>query len=135
MTMRDYARGETAARLYRMARQAELAAESADAGAIHDLRVSVRRLSRCLRVFAQFYPGSSWKKLRERLRVLMDAAGAVRDLDIAIALLGEAGIPPRAAVVVRLRGERRKRSGDFLAEVRRWRDGRLSRAWPRRLEL
>jgi len=135
MTMREYARSETAALLHRLARQAELAAVSAEVGSIHDLRVAIRRLSRCLRVFAQFYPGSSWRKLRKRLRVLMDAAGAVRDLDIAIALLAEAGVPARGAVVARLRRERRKRNGAFLAEVRRWNGDRLSRAWPRRLEL
>ncbi len=123
--MREYAQGETASLLERMARQARLAAQSADAGSIHDLRVTIRRLSRCLRVFAQFYPDRGWKKLRRRLRGLMDAAGAVRDLDIAIGLLGEAGVPGGAAVVVRLRGERRKRGRALLAEVRRWRGRRL----------
>jgi CHAD domain-containing protein len=135
MTMREYARGETSARLHRLAQQVELAAESAEAGPIHDLRVAIRRLSRCLRVFAQFYPADSRRKLRRRLRVLMDAAGAVRDLDIAIALLGESGIPPRTVVVARLRAERRRRSRTLLAEVRRWRGRGRLRGWSRGLEL
>ena len=135
MTMREYARGETAALLDRLAQQARLAAESDEAGSIHDLRVAIRRLSRCLRAFAQFYPGGSWRKLRQRLRVVMDAAGAVRDLDIAIALIEEAGVPRCSAVVARLLAERHKRSRALFAEVGRWGGGRLSRAWPRKLEL
>jgi CHAD domain-containing protein len=134
MTMREYARSETSALLDRLAQQARLAA-AAEASSIHDLRVVIRRLSRCLRVFAQFYPGDSWKRLRGRLRVLMDASGAVRDLDIAVALLGEAGVPRCTALLARLYVERRKRSRVLLAEVRRWRGRRLSQAWPRKLEL
>jgi CHAD domain-containing protein len=135
MTMRQYARSETSALLHRLSQQVRLAGESAEAGSIHDLRVSIRRLSRGLRVFAQFFPGDSWKKLRAQLRVLMDAAGAVRDLDIAAALLAEGGVPWRSAAMARLRGERQERSRAFLAEVRRWKGRRLSRAWPRKLEL
>ena len=70
-----------------------------------------------------------------RLRVVMDAAGAVRDLDIAIALIEEAGVPRCSAVVARLLAERHKRSRALFAEVGRWGGGRLSRAWPRKLEL
>jgi CHAD domain-containing protein len=135
MTMREYARLETAALLHRLAAQVEHAAESAEADSIHDLRVVIRRLSRCLRVFAQFYPGHSWSKLRAELSDLMDAAGAVRDRDIAIAMLAESGVPPRAAVVVRLSAERRKQQDAFLAEVRHWRGRRLTRKWRRKLEL
>jgi CHAD domain-containing protein len=134
MTMREYARGETSPLLLRLAQQARLAAESAGADSIHDLRVAIRRLSRCLRVFAQFYPAGSRRKLRQRLRKLMDAAGAVRDLDIAMALLGEAGVPRCTAVLARLAVQRRKRSLALLAEVRRWSGRRLSHVWPRKLE-
>jgi CHAD domain-containing protein len=135
MTMREYARRETAARFQRLAQQAELAARSAEAGSIHDLRVAIRRLNRCLRVFAQFYPAASRRKLRHGLRVLMDAAGAVRDLDIALVLLGEAGVPRCSAAAARLARERHKRSLAFLAEVHRWRGRRLRERWPRRLGL
>lgn len=134
MTMREYAKLETSALLPRLAAQVDHAAVSGDADSIHDLRVVIRRLSRCLRLFAQFYPGHSWRKLREELGHIMDAAGAVRDLDIAIALLAEAGIPRRASSVVRLSAVRRKRSSVFLAAVRRWSGHRLARGWRRKLE-
>lgn len=135
MTMREHARRETSALLHRLADQVDHAAEAAEADSIHDLRVVIRRLSRCLRLFAQFYPHRRWRKLREDLGALMDAAGAVRDVDIAIALLAEAGLPPRAAVVVRLSAGRRKKRDAFLTEVRRWRIRRLSKHWREKLDL
>lgn len=135
MTTRDYARLETSALLRRVALQVDRAAQSADADAIHDLRVAVRRLNRCLRVFAQFYPGRSWKRLRRELNVLMDSAGAVRDCDIAVTLLAEAGLSSRSGVVSRLVAERRKQTSAFLREVKNWKRRRLSRQWHRKLEL
>ena len=101
----------------------------------HDLRVAIRRLSRSLRVFASFFPGNSWKKVRGQLGELMEAAGSVRDRDIALQLLAEAGIPPRAAIATRLAAERRKASRDLLLEIRRWKGRSFSRKWCSRLEL
>ena len=42
------------------------AAREGDADSIHDVRVAMRRLSRCLRVFAPFYPQGSVEKIRRR---------------------------------------------------------------------
>jgi len=123
--MRDYARLQTAILLRRLAYQLNHAAHHSDADSIHDVRVAIRRLSRCLRVFAPFFPGDSWKKIRRRLR----------DRDIALQLLAEAGIPPRAGVATRLAAERRKASRELLFEIRRWKSRNFSRKWRSRLEL
>jgi CHAD domain-containing protein len=133
--MRDYARLQTAILLRRLAYQLNRAARNSDTESIHDLRVAIRRLSRCLRVFAPFYPGDSWKKVRRQLAELMEAAGNVRDRDIAVLLLAEAGLPPRAAVATRLAAERRKASRELLLEIRRWKRRSFSRKWRSRLEL
>jgi CHAD domain-containing protein len=133
--MRDYARLQTAILLRRLAYQLNRAARNGDAESIHDLRVAIRRLSRCLRVFSPFFPDGSWKKVRHRLAELMEAAGKVRDRDIALQLLAEAGIPARAAVATRLAGERRKVSHELLLEIRRWKGRNFSRKWRSRLEL
>ena len=77
--MRDYARQQTALLIRRFAAALHRAAREADADSIHDVRVAMRRLSRCLRVFAPFYPDGSWKKIRRRISTLLAAAGAVRD--------------------------------------------------------
>ena len=133
--MRDYARLHTAILLRRLAFQLNRAARSGDADSIHDLRVAIRRFSRCLRVFAPFYADAGWKKIRIQLKALMETSNAVRDRDIALGLLKEAGIPARAAVVARLQAERRKANHDLLLEIRRWKSRSFSQRWRARLEL
>ena len=132
--MREYARLQTAVLLRRLAFQVNRASRCGDADSIHDLRVAIRRLSQCLRVFAQFFPGGSAKKVRRQLRGLMRIAGEVRDRDIAAELLAAAGVP-RAAVVTRLEAERRAAVHDLMLEIRRWQSQGFSRKWRSRLEL
>ena len=64
-----------------------------DPDAIHDLRVSIRRLTQCFRVFH-----ASAKKLRRRLHKIMEHCGAVRNCDIALDLLIECGLPQSPSV-------------------------------------
>jgi len=97
------------------------------------LRVVIRRLKRCIGVFSQFYPGKSWKKLRDQLTKLMAKAAAVRDLDIALGLLAEAGVSPRSAILARLRATREKRGRALVRESEPWKK-RLHH-WNRKLEL
>ena len=120
--MRKYARQQTKALLGNFARRLTLAAETGDADTIHDLRVSIRRLSRGLRIFALYYPDQSWKSIRAQLRQVMQLAGAVRDRDIALECLAKAGVAARAAIVARLKSERRQANAEFLAGIRQWRD-------------
>jgi CHAD domain-containing protein len=133
--MRDYARLETANLLRRVALQVNRAARSCDADSIHDLRVAIRRLSRCLRVFSQFYPEGSWKRIRKQLAGIMRLTGEVRDRDIALGLLADAGVSRRAAVAARLRSERSRTGQELLLEIRRWRRSGFSHKWRARLEL
>jgi CHAD domain-containing protein len=131
--MRDYALGQTAILLRRLAFQANRAAHTGDADSVHDLRVALRRLSRCLRTFSQFYPDNSWKKVRHSLRALMATAGSVRDRDIAMELLGLSGVPPGAVVFRQLAAERRRAVQELTAELRHWKQRSLSRKWRHRL--
>jgi len=133
--MRDYVRSQTANLLRRLAFQVSRAAKSGDPEAIHEVRVSIRRFSQCLRVFAQFYPGNSWKKVRRQLDGLMDKAGSVRDLDIAMELLDDAGVGAGSPVVTRLREERRQAQRNLLQEIRLWKSRGFSKQWRSRLDL
>ncbi len=133
--MRDYARLQTAILLRRFAFQVNRAARAGDADSIHDLRVSIRRLNRCLRVFSQFYPPGAWKRPRRKLSGLMEAAGAVRDRDIAMQLLGESGVPQRAAIMTQLRAERSRAAHDLSLAIQRWQSRDFSQKWRARLEL
>jgi CHAD domain-containing protein len=133
--MREFALLQTAVLLRRLAFEVNRAARNGDPGAVHDLRVAIRRFSRGLRVFAQFYPAGSWKKIRRQLADLMESSGGVRDRDIALQLLAEAGVPPGAAMAIRLEDERRQAGKELLRDLRRFRTHSLSRKWRDQLEL
>lgn len=133
--MREYARLHTAILLRRLAYQLTRAAKSADPESIHDLRVSIRRLSGCLRVFAQFYPGNAPKRIRQRLGKLRESAGVVRDLDITLELMGQAGVSPRTPWAARLQDERRQAYRRLEREIRAWKHRGFSRKWRNRLDL
>ena len=130
--MREFALQQTALLLARFGAEAGRTARGADVESIHDLRVSIRRLSRCLRTFAPFY-AATWKKLRRRLKVLMDACGRVRDRDIAMDLLANAGFPPDSIVMLRLNLERAEARLALVQELERWTVRGASRQW--RVEL
>jgi len=133
--MRDYVRLQTAILLRRLAYEVGKSAKSLNADSIHDLRVSIRRLKVCLRLFAQFYPGRSAKRIRRQLERMMEIAGGVRNLDIALELLGKAGVSAKVAAVRHLREERRKAANRLAREVRLWKIQGFSRKWRARLEL
>ncbi|HEY7388632.1 MAG TPA: CHAD domain-containing protein [Bryobacteraceae bacterium] len=133
--MQEYVRAQTSTLLRRCAYQLNQAAKSCDQEAVHDLRVAIRRLNRCLQVFSQFYPGNSGKKLRRRLKTLMEAAGHVRDLDVAIQLVADAGVDRKAALSYRMAEVRRQARRNLLHEVRLWKGRGFSRKWRTALGL
>jgi CHAD domain-containing protein len=133
--MGEYARQQTARLLERMTLALEKAARDGDADSIHDVRVAMRRLSRCLRVFAQFYPHGAAKKIRRRISALMALAGAARDCDISIELVGRAGVVRHGAIVAQLTERRIETGRALLREIRRWERRDYLRQWRQRLEL
>ncbi len=133
--MREYAHQQTAHLLQRLSVALENAAREADADSIHDVRVALRRLSRCLRVFSPFYPPRSWKKIRRRIRTLLTAAGVVRDCDIALELAIHAGLAKRNVIALQLAARRRAAGRDLLLEIRRWKNRDYPSQWRSKLEL
>jgi CHAD domain-containing protein len=111
-----YARLQASRRLDRFAFELRRAAKSGDADSIHDLRVSIRRLTQCLKIFRQFLPAKQSKKVRRQLRQILKAAAQVRNRDVALELLREAGLKPDSAQTQRLCRER-KQAQDELEQV------------------
>jgi CHAD domain-containing protein len=132
--MREFAHQQTALLLVRFGAEAGRTARAAEADAIHDLRVSIRRLNRCLRAFSPFY-AQGWKKMRRRLKVLMDACGRVRDRDIAMDLLAGAGFQPDSIVMLRLNLERAEARLALRKELEHWTVRGASRQWRAELGL
>ena len=115
-----------------MAFQVRQAAIRADADAVHDLRVSIRRLRECLRTFASIYPPAPRKKVRKELRKLMKCAEQVRSADIALELLKVAGLSETQQLVREIREQRARHHTQLHEELtalggrpytRTWREG------------
>lgn len=132
--MREYAVERIAGLLEGFLQQLERASSDRGEDAIHDLRVSIRRLSESLRLFGQFFPKSKVKKVRRKLKQLMDYAAAVRDRDIALELLAEAGMT-EGELSGRMRQERDAAEQDLHDEVRLWKRRGFTAEWPQLLEL
>ena len=127
--MKKYVQQRIAALLTRLAAMAKRAAENPDDEAVHDLRVTIRRLSRGLRSFAEFFPGKSWKPIRHELSGIMDRAAAVRDRDIAMELLLKAGVAPRARVMTRLAADRADAAKALQQALHEWQERQAARQW------
>ena len=69
-----------------------------DPDAIHDLRVSIRRVTQCHRTFRGLLDPVPVKQLRRRLHKLMEHCAAVRNCDVALDLLHQVGIANGASV-------------------------------------
>jgi CHAD domain-containing protein len=133
--MKEFAHSQVSTLLRRLAVQVKRTAEAADAESVHDLRVAIRRLSRALRAFAQFFPGKQWKRIRTELSKLMDAAAAVRDSDVALELIEKAGAAPRARAALTLQARRRKAEAELREELQNWQGRGFAREWREGLEL
>jgi CHAD domain-containing protein len=133
--MKEFAQLQVSTLLRRLAAQVKRTGEVADAESVHDLRVAIRRLSRALRSFAQFFPGKSWKRIRKELSNLMDAAAAVRDNDVALELIEKAGGGERARVALTLRARRREAEAKLREELQNWQGRGFAREWREALEL
>jgi CHAD domain-containing protein len=92
LNLQQHVRTAAAALLQRFDQQVRQAMLLPDETAIHDLRVSVRRLRECLGTFAPLFPVRHSKQIRKQLRKIMRRAGSVRSCDIAMELLKQAGV-------------------------------------------
>jgi CHAD domain-containing protein len=78
--------------------------------------VAIRRFMETLRVMKGLLPPKEAKNIRQSLRDLMRPAGQVRNYDIAIALLRNAGAPLDCSLVVEMIRER-EHNGRLLEEI------------------
>jgi CHAD domain-containing protein len=120
--------------LRRLAYQAGRAAKTPHASDVHDLRVAIRRFTQALAAFDSCFPAQELKRVRRRLKRIMDLAGDVRDCDIAIELLSKSKANPTALVA--LFCKRRKDAERELADtLRRWSQRHSYRKWRAALEV
>lgn len=126
---------ETAKRFDRAAFQLGAARQAATADAVHDLRVSMRRLSAALDCFSRLFDKKDLRAFKRRIERVLKAAGAVRDYDIALQLAAEAGIERGAPLAASLAAKRRQNALTLQQELRRGGIREFSARWRERLGL
>lgn len=135
LPLREYARETLRTRLGRVAFELRHARQSLDAERIHDLRVSIRRFTAALRIFADALPPGEAKRVKKDLKEIMGPAGAVREVDIALELASGAGIPESSPLLAILRAQRTEGERRLLEGIRAaWRRD-ASMRWRERLQL
>jgi CHAD domain-containing protein len=115
--------------LGKLAFQVRHAVKHPNEEAIHDLRVSIRRLSQCLRELHQFFPRREMKKILKQLSKVMDLAAEMRNRDIAIELIGKDGRPSESVFIASLRQEREQATQKLSRALVQWRRRDFSRKW------
>jgi CHAD domain-containing protein len=119
----------TLARLKKLEDELRRAAQNPeDQDAIHDLRVAIRRFQQCIRMFAQFFEPAKIKKIKRRLRKLMDLCGAARNYDIGFEVLKEAGVDD-PHVVAAMEKERGRANKELVRGLPSWRKRQTTRRW------
>ena len=125
-TMDRFAAAQASRLLGKLAFQVRHAARRPNEEAIKDLRVSIRRLSQCLREFHPFFPRHHIKKILKQLGKVMDMAAEMRNRDIALELIGR---PGGAAFTANLRRERDQAKKKLIRALVRWRHHDFTRKW------
>ncbi len=106
MTLLAYVEQNIAALQARVAKEAQNTLANGNPDAIHDLRVSIRRLSQALRAFEPVIGKRQARQTRRHLRRWMDEAAEIRNRDIALELLASSGTPLDSPVAKRLQAGR-----------------------------
>ena len=133
--MPAYAALQGAARLDRLAYELGRAGKSTDPEAVHDLRVAIRRFEGCLRLFRDYFPPKVAKKIRKRLRDIMDLAAEVRNRDIALDLGRQAGLSAESGLLSAWAKQRKQVALELSSTLKRAVKDDLSTKWRSRLKL
>jgi CHAD domain-containing protein len=115
--------------LERLAFQVNHTLHSANSEAVHDLRVAIRRFSQALAIGADAFPGKEVKKIRRRLKEVMELTNAPRDCDVALKLLPKSALPAAAALEPKIRAYRKEQVRLLIPALRSWASRRTSGKW------
>lgn len=135
LKIRRYAALQAGLRLDHVAFEVNRARRSTDPGAVHDLRVSIRRFVSCLKEFGQFFPEKEVKKVRKSLGAIMSLAGSIRDRDIAIELGELAKLPPESPFLAALSQQRREQMDQLALALKPWAKQSRTLKWRQHLRL
>lgn len=122
MLVSEYAAERIGRLLRKTGREARRCQTDPSEDAAHDLRVTIRRFHQAMETFADALPKRARERAWRQARELLKAAGALRDTDIARALLRDSARAETAAVLELLQRERFFREIDLRLAALRWHD-------------
>jgi CHAD domain-containing protein len=129
-SLAEFAEAQAAERLETLADSLRQAGKQpGHAAPIHDLRVSIRRFKQALRVFKDRWDRGHYRKMRRKLRKLMDLCAAVRNYDIAFEVLEAAGVPAAGDLKTYLRKQRSQAESDLSKQLEGWKAQEILRPW------
>jgi CHAD domain-containing protein len=124
-----FASGSVTRLLERLAYRVNATAHSHDERAVHDLRVAIRRFTQSLVVFKNVFSGKEIKKLRRRLKGVMNLTNDIRDCDVAMALLEKSELPAAAALRPQLQDRRKEALRMLLPALSQWTARKTTTRW------
>lgn len=130
--MREYALDQMNRLLTRLAFQVHRASKVPGPEQIHDVRVSIRRFSQGLLLFADFFPPGDVKKITRRLKRMLRLTSQLRDRDIALEFLSGLKETKHRPRLVK---ERLTLQREFSEMGRRWNARDFSAKWRSGLSL
>jgi CHAD domain-containing protein len=125
---RSFAVEQARGQLRHLTSQISRTTKSCNPGAVHDLRVAIRRFTQAIAV-------TDMLKNRRRLKKIMAFAGEVRNYDVALKFNNRFKGPHAVHLQSKLEDRRRESEGLLVAELIKWRDRRLSLKWRAALGL
>jgi len=133
--LRKFVRREMDSRVKVFARELRHAADHPDdLETLHDLGVSIRRLTQCLRIFEGCLEKSATRKIRKRIRKVRNLCGEARNYDIALELLRGCGFP-QESLAAPLHARRQKAEKGLAKHLKHWRSRDLLKQVEHRVKL
>ncbi len=137
MTSAEHARDTLRQSIGKLEAQIAVTLKNTGEEPVHDLRVSIRRMSQALRTFAPLLPGNppgkSAKKMRKALKPALDAAAIARDHDVCEALLLKCGLPEGHPLLTSMKAERDSAALALLGQVYLLLSTGVPAGWPQRI--
>ncbi len=122
-------------RFARLLEQVDRCCAKPGAEEVHDLRVSIRRFSQALRVFAPMLPAKPVKSMHKAIHPVMEAAAHVRDLDVGVERLLDEGLAEHDAVVEEMLAERRRGEMALRGQLLLLKSQEPERTWPASMHI
>ena len=127
--MKHYVAVQLRSRLTKMTAALQTVRKSpTDIHALHDFRVATRRFLQAIRLFSDFLDRKRVRAMRGRLHRLMESCGAVRNHDVTLELLKDAGITD-PALELELLSQRQQLQEEIEARFKRWQGDRSPKHW------